>query len=311
MAAIETALPIRRGSRTALKEAVWGYVCVSPWIIGFIVFMVGPMMYSFYASFSKWNIIGTPEWVGLENYIAVFTDDDLFVRAVANTAYYAVVSVPLGLMAGLVLGLLLNANLRGINAFRTIYYLPAVLPVVSVTLLWQWILNPREGIINKTLELVGVRGPRWLGDPQWAIPALIIMSLWGAGGGMIIYLAGLKAIPRHFYEAATIDGAGVWGRFWNITIPMLTPTLFFNLITGIIGAFQIFTTAFILFGAEGGSGGRLLFYVTYLYRRAFLSYQLGYGCALAWVLFVIILLVTLVVFRSSTAWVYYEGELRD
>jgi multiple sugar transport system permease protein len=300
----------RARSTVGQKEALWGYVCILPWIIGFVAFFLGPMLYSFYGSFTKWNIIGTPRWVGLENYLKIMTDDRLFGRAIRNTVYYTLVSVPLGLVAGLLVSLLLNVKVKGIQAYRTIYYLPSVLPVVSVVLLWQWIFNPRQGILNRILEVFGIEGPRWLADPDWAIPALIIMGLWGVGGGVVIYLAGLKSIPQHLYEAARIDGAGVWQRFIHVTLPMMTPTLFFNLITGIIGAFQIFTTAFILFGAQGGSGGNMLFFVTYLYRRGFVSFQLGYASALAWILFFIVLALTVLVFRSSAFWVYYEGELR-
>lgn len=293
------------------QEAFWGLLCISPWLLGFIIFTAGPIIVSIVMSFMRWDIISTPEWVGLKNYVTILTRDQLFAKSLRNTINYTVLAVPVGLVVGLAVGLLLNVPRRGIRIFRTIYYLPAVLPVVSVALLWTWLFNPYAGVINRLLGTIGIQGPKWLADPNWAMPTLILMSLWGVGGGTIIYLAGLKAIPAHLYEAALIDGAGVWARFCYVTLPMLSPTLFFNLITGLIGTFQVFTPVYILAGEHGGAGGVLLFYVLYLYRQAFRSFQMGYACALAWILFLLILGLTLLVFRSSSAWVYYEGELRQ
>jgi multiple sugar transport system permease protein len=238
----------------------------------------------------------------------MFTRDPLFWQSLKVTILYTVVYVPLELVGGLILALIMNQPLQFRGLLRTIYYLPSVLPGVAFVILWMWILHPDVGLINTLLSYVGITGPRWLVDPDWALPALLIMSLWGLGRSMVIYLASLQGIPRHLYEAAAIDGAGRWQSFWGITLPLLTPTIFFNLVLSIISTFQTFTSAYV--STDGGPLDSTLFYVLYLFRQAFQYFNMGYASALAWVLFLIILGLTLLVVRSSERWVYYEGERR-
>lgn len=296
----------RAMSKPARREAIEGYICILPWLLGFIVFVAGPIVASLIISFTRWDIVNPPSWIGPENYVKIFADDADFRQSLKVTVTYAVFSLPLHLVLGLGLSLLLNLRLRGMNIYRTLFYIPAVLPGVAVTLLWVWIFNPEFGIINYLLSLLGIEGPRWFYSPRWALPGLIIMGLWGVGGGAVIYLAGLQNIPPHLYEAAEIDGANAWHRFWRITLPLLTPTIFFQLVMGLIGTFQVFTEAYI--ATNGGPLKSTLFYMLYIYNHAFRSLRMGYGSALAWILTIIILLVTLLVFRSSPYWVYYESE---
>jgi len=229
----------------------------------------------------------------------------LFFKSIQVTTMYTLLSVPLGLAGGLLIALLMNQNLKGITVFRTIYYLPSVIAGVAVALLWQWIFNPNYGLINGMLSLVGIEGPKWIYTEDWVIPAYVIMSLWGVGASMIIYLAALQSVPTELYEAAALDGAGAIRRFQSITLPLISPVVFFNLIIGIINSFQIFTSVYIM--TQGGPNNGSLFFVLYIYRHAFEYFNTGYASALAWVLFIIIMLFTLFVFKFSKAWVYYEG----
>jgi len=290
------------------REAVRAYVFVSPWIIGFIVFTAGPMIASAYFSLTEYNVITSPRFIGLGNWVLMFTQDPLFWHSLKVTLTYAIVALPLGMVFGLALALLLNAKVPGLAVWRTIFYMPSVVSGVAVSVLWSYIFNPRFGIINWILSWFGIKGPGWLSNPDWALPALIIMSLWSVGGGMIIYLAGLQGIPTVLYEAATIDGANKLQQFWRITLPLITPVIFYNLVTGIIGTFQYFTQAYVM--TNGGPANATLFYNLYLYRNTFRYGRLGFGSAMAWFLLFIVLVMTLLVFRSSAAWVYYEGELR-
>lgn len=296
------------------RETLWGYVFISPWLIGFIVFTVGPMIASLVLSLTQYNITSPPMFIGLANYIKLFTADPRFWHSLGITVKFALVAIPLNLTFGFALALLLNQDVPGVPFWRTIYYLPSVIAGVAVAILWSLIFNPRFGILNWLLSLVGIHGPGWLASPDWAVPALIIMSLWSVGGGMIIYLSGLQSIPTAFYEAAQIDGANAMQRLFYITIPLMSPVIFYNLVIGIIGTFQYFTEVYVITAtADTGLGGPLestLFYNVYLYSNAFRYLNMGYASALAWVLFVIVLLLTLLVFRSSALWVYYEGELR-
>lgn len=299
----------RRGLLSArAKENLTGWLWASPWVLGFLIFTLGPMLASVYFSFTDFPVISPPKWVGLENYRTMLSDDKSIFQALKVTTIYAVVAIPLNLSLGFFLAILLNQPIKGVAVWRTVYYLPAVVSGVAVALLWQWIFNTDFGLANWLLSLIGIKGPRWLLDPGWALPALIIMSMWGVGGGMIINLAGLQSVPTHLYEAAEIDGAGVWRRFWTVTVPMVSPVIFFNLVMGIIGALQTFTQAFIMTG--GGPREATYFYMLHLYNNAFQWLKMGYAAALAWVLFFYILFLTLLVIRSSSAWVYYEGELR-
>jgi len=305
----------RKRSRVAWREALEGYFCISPWLIGFVIFTAAPLVASLYMSFTSWTVTYAPRWIGLENYRYMLVDDGRFWKALYNTFYYIFLAVPLYTVGGLLTALLMNVNLAGIRLFRTIWYLPAILPTVGTALLWVWLLNPEYGLINRALGLVGIVGPRWLSSEEWAKPGIILMGLWGVGGAMVVYLAGLKNIPRDLYEAAEVDGAGLWTRFWAITLPMLSPVIFFNLIMQIIGAFQVFSSVFILTSGgvgekPGGPADATLFYVLYLYQQGFQQFRMGYASALAWVLMLLSLLVTLVQFKLAGRWVYYEGLVR-
>jgi multiple sugar transport system permease protein len=296
------------------KEALMGWIFAAPWIIGFLVFTAGPMLYSFYTSFTDYNIIRAPQWVGLRNYENLFTNDPNFYKSLYNTIWMVVVRTPLVVLVSMSIAILLNMDLPGERFFRSTIYLPNVLSGIAAIFLWKWILAP-NGLFNRGLDVFGINGPGWFVDPQWTKPGLTIMGLWWVGGNVLIFLAGLKGIPRSLYEAASIDGAGDWDKVWNVTLPLLTPTIFFEVITGLIGAFQIFSTAYILAGADasfGGPGGSMLFYVLHLYNRAFGrsgsgGFQMGYASAMAWILFAIILLITFIQLRLANRWVHYES----
>ena len=290
------------------KERRDAYLFILPWILGFLIFTVGPMLGSLYISFTRWEIVTPSVWVGLGQYERLFTDDR-FYKSLYNTAYYVFLGVPLHLFFALMAALAMNLDLRGIRIFRTLYYVPSLTPVVANSILWMWIFHSQWGLANGFLSWFGLEGLYWLQDPKLAKASLIIMSFWTIGGQMVILLAGLKGIPRTLYEAAEIDGANFWFRFWNVTLPLLTPALFFNFIIAIIGAFQVFTQAFIM--TEGGPSYSTLFYLLYLYRMAFENFRMGYASAMAWVLFVIILIFTALQFRLSNRWVFYEGELQN
>ncbi len=297
------------------RESLWGYLFISPWIIGFLLFTLGPMLASLVFSFTDYKIISPPVFTGLSNFIKIFTNDPDFWRSLAITTKYAVLAIPLNLTFGFALAFLLNQKVPGMAVWRTIFYIPSVLAGVAVAILWGLIFNPKYGILNWVLGLFGINGPGWLSSPDWALPALILMSLWSVGGGMIIYLSGLQSIPTTLYEAAQLDGANGWQQFFRITVPLMSPVILYNLVVGIIGTFQYFTEVYVLTsGITGGIGGpakSTLFYNIYLYSNAFRYMNMGYASALAWILFVIVLLMTLLVFRSSAAWVYYEGELQN
>lgn len=295
------------GRRKLSREAIWGYVFVGPWIIGFLVFTLGPVVASFGLSFMDYELISAPTWRGLGNYGELLTRDRLFRLSLYNTVYYTLFSVPLGIIVAFLLALLLNVQLPGMNLYRTVFYLPAVSAGVSVSLLWIWLFNSRFGLINFLLRSIGLPGPGWLVDPSWAKPAFILMSVWGVGGTVVIFLAGLQGVPRSLYEAAEIDGANTLQRFRHVTIPMMTPVIFFNMLVGIIGSFQVFTAAYVMTG--GGPQYSTLFYVLYLFRQGFKLLRMGYAAAMAWILFIIIVVLTLIQLRLSTKWVYYEGEL--
>ena len=289
-------------------ESTSGLLFITPWILGFLIFSLGPMIASLYLSFCKYDL-HTLEWVGGENYRRLLTADPLFWRALQNTVIYVALSVPLGLAGSLAIALLLNQNVRGQRVFRTFFYLPSLVPAVASSLLWLWVLNSENGLLNYGLMFLGVPHnscPRWLEDPAWTLPAFAMMSLWGIGGArMIIFLAGLQGISESYYEAAHIDGASSTQKFLFITLPMLSPTIFFNLILGIIGSFQVFTSAYVM--TSGGPGNASLFYVLYLFRNAFEYFKLGKASAMAWILFALLLGFTVVQFKNARRWVHYEG----
>ena len=260
---------------------------------------------SLYMSFTKWDLLTDPTWVGFENYVRAFTDDPLFYQSLKVTFVYSLFSVPLGLILSLGIAILLNQISRGVKFYRTVYYLPVIVSGVAMMVLWAYIFNPQMGLLNQLLKLVGVTGPGWIYDPKWAMSSLIIMSFWNIGGTIIIWLAGLTGVDEQLYESARLDGANRWQQFANITVPALSPTIFFNLINGIIGALQTFNQAYIM--TDGGPKNSTLFFNFYLWKKAFKDFEMGYASALAWVLFIIIMILTLIVFRSSAMWVYYES----
>ncbi len=290
-------------SKRAKREAWLGYVFLLPWIVGFVAFTGGPIIASAVISLTKWPIIASPKFIGLDNY-AHLIKDPFFWQSLKVTAIYMVV-IPLHIMVGLFIATLLNSKIKALSFFRVLYYLPCVVTGVAVSLLWVWIFNSRFGIFNLLLSKVGIRGPAWLASEAWVLPAFIIMGMWGVGAPMLIYLAGLQNIPTSLYEAATVDGANLWQKFLHITLPGISSILLFNLIMAIIGTFQIFTPAFIMTG--GGPNYASLFYVLYLYRNAFEWFKMGYASALAWVLFLIIIIVVVIMLRLSRKWVYYAG----
>jgi multiple sugar transport system permease protein len=297
-------------SRWRRRQALEGYLFAAPWIVGFLTFTAGAMAYAVWMSFQKWNLLTPPQFVGLANYHKAFARDPLFWKSLSNTAYYAFVSVPLRILVALLLATLLNQPVRGLPLFRTIFYLPSVVTGVATSMLWMLLLNPDVGGINYVLRRLGVaHPPGWLTDETWAMPSLILMSLWSVGGMMLIFLAGLQGIPAELQDAAYVDGAGAWHRFRHITLPLLTPTILFNLVISVIASFQVFTQTYIMTG--GGPANATLTYVLYLYRNAFEFFKMGYASALAWILFFIILALTGLILRSSALWVYYEGERRE
>jgi multiple sugar transport system permease protein len=302
-----------RGWSIQKREAAAAYFFLSPWIIGFLFLTLGPMLASLYFSFTDYDIISPPQWIGFENYGRLM-QDDLFWHSWRVTLYFAALALPLSLVIGLLLAVLLNQKIPFVRVWRTLYFLPSVLTGVAVTLLWVILLNPRQGVINQLLKLIGINGPSWLHDPDWAVPSLVIISLWGVGQTMIIYLAGLQGVPTDLYDAAKVDGASVTQRFRFITLPMMSPVIFYNLVLGLIATLNYFTQAYIAGSAVDESMGAparsTLFYNLYLYHSAFNFFEMGYASAMAWILFVIVLLLTLLVFRSANTWVHYEGDLR-
>ncbi|MDI7275973.1 MAG: sugar ABC transporter permease [Anaerolineae bacterium] len=297
--------------RRELRKVVVGLLFIAPWAIGFLWLTVYPMLASLFYSFTDYPLLGAPKWAGLANFQEMFFRDKLYWVSVRNTLYYALVSVPLYTVFGIGLALLLNRRVSGMSIYRTLYYVPTVVPGVASVMLWAWILNPQVGLVNSLLGMIGIRGPGWLSDPYWAKPSLILLGMWGAGGSTVIYLAGLQDIPAHLYEAASLDGANPLQKSWFVTLPLLTPTILFNLVMGLIAAFQYFTQAFVAgafegpLGVFGGPLNALLFYNLYLYRNAFSYFRMGYASAMAWVLLVFVLALTLGIFRTTGRWVHY------
>jgi len=297
----------KKRSFMARREAIAFYLFISPWILGFTIFMAGPIISSLILSLTNYSIISKPQFIGLDNYKALF-QDRLFIKSLSNTSFYAALFIPFAIVASFTLAMMLNQDVQGLAFYRTIYYLPTVVPIVASAILWLWLFNPQWGLINMGLRIIGIKGPGWLVSEQWAKPAIVLMSIWGVGTWIIIYLAGLQGVPKQFYEAAEIDGASKLQRFMYITIPMMTPTIFFTLIIGLIGAFQVFTQAYIM--TNGGPVNATLFYALYMYRNAFNYLKMGYASAMAWILFIIILLLTLLQFKLAGRWVHYEAEAK-
>jgi multiple sugar transport system permease protein len=296
----------KKWSPSQKKEAMWGLLFVSPFIIGFLGFMFLPMMFSFIGSFTNYNITSRMDFIGLTNFRRMFTQDELFTTSLYNTAYYVLFNVPLTAIGSVFLAVLLNRQIRGIRLFRTIFYLPAVLSGVAVYVLWMQLLSPSTGLINTILSWVGISGPSWLFDPQWTKPALIIMRLWSVGGAMLLYLATLQNVPKQLYESAEVDGAGFTRQFFHITLPMITPIIFYDVVTSTIGAFQIFQEAYVM--TEGGTGGpanSLLFYNLHMWNQAFVAYNMGYAMAMSMILFLIVLTLTFINLKLAPRWVHY------
>ena len=280
-------------------------MAIAPWLVGFVLFTAGPILISLWASFTDWDLLTAPQWVGLDNYRNLATDPT-FIQSIKVTLAYTALYVPLDLIGGLLLALLVRPRLKGIGIFRTIFYLPTVFSGVAFVVVWLWMLNPNGGLINLVLGWFGIEGPRWLLDPKYALWSLVMMSFWGWGRSMALYLGGMQSIPGELYEAASMDGAGSVRQFFKITLPLLSPTIFFNLVLSIIATFQSFTSAFV--ATNGGPLDSTLFLVLYIYRQAFEYFHMGYAAALAWVLFAIILVLTLLLLRSQKFWVFYLGD---
>ena len=292
------------------REALAGYAYLSPWIIGFLVFAGGPIIASAYWSFTIYNVLRPPRFVGFDNYIYMFTKDDLFIPSIVRTFYFAVLSVPLAMVLSLLVAMLLNQKLIANTVWRTMFFLPTLTPVVAAAILWRWMMNPDVGLLNFLLLQVGIKGPGWLSSIEWAIPSLALVSLWVSVGGsrMIIFLAGLQDVPKELVEAADIDGAGRWAKFWHVTLPLVTPTVFFNLVLGVIFALRTFDLAFV--STQGGPARATWFISLHIYQNAFVSFDMGMASALAWVFLLILFVLTFLQFKFSGSWVYYAGERR-
>ncbi|HBY97920.1 MAG TPA: ABC transporter permease [Chloroflexi bacterium] len=303
----ERAQPTRRPRPLSLKsrQALWGYIFILPWLLGFLLFTAGPILAVFYLGFTEYSVFSPPSWVGLKNYSKIFADDPLFVTSLGNTLYYVALSVPGQIVLAFFVALLLNSRIRGLGIYRTIFYLPVIVPYVVTSVLFLWILDPQVGILKYFLSGVGLPSPQWFQSETWSKPGIVLLSLWYMGTYMLIFLAGLQGIPEHLYEAADLDGATARQKLFSITIPLMTPTIFFNLINGIINSFQVFTFAYII--TKGGPLNSTLFYVLYIYRQAFEFFHMGYASALATILFVLVLGVTVLMFRWSRSWVFYEA----
>jgi len=286
-----------------------GLLFAAPWIAGFLVFEAYPLVMSFYYAFTEFNVLNPPVWSGLSNYRELFFEDPLFWKSLYNTLYFAAFSVPLSLAASLGIAILLNQKVPGIAVFRTIFFLPSIVPLVASAVLWMWVLNPDSGLINSLLhQAFGIEGPGWIADEHWSKPSLILMSLWGIGAAMVIFLAGLGEVPQTLYEVAELDGAGLWGKFRHVTLPMMTPTILFNLVMGLIASFQYFTQVYVMTGGKGTPVDSTMFYALYLYRSSFYYLRMGYASAMAWMLFLVILGATVAVLVSSKRWVFYQGD---
>ncbi|QHT63220.1 sugar ABC transporter permease [Paenibacillus lycopersici] len=289
------------------KMALYGVLFASPWIIGILTFSAYPLIMSIYYSFTTYSILDHGQWVGFGNYKELM-GDTTFKIAIYNTLYYTLISVPLNIAVGVGLALLLNTKIKGQGIYRTLFFIPSLVPAVATTIIWLWLLNPQFGLVNYWLEQIGIPGPPWLGSESWSKPSLILMSLWGVGQAIVIYLAGLQDIPQDYYEAADIDGASTLRKLRHITLPLMTPVIFFNLIMGVIGTMQNFVLPYTLTNGTGSPADSLMFYVMYLYQNAFLYLKMGYASAMAWILFLMVVALTALIFISQKRWVHYQGK---
>ncbi|MBV7337406.1 sugar ABC transporter permease [Chloroflexi bacterium TSY] len=298
------------GLKSALevREAQWGYIFLLPWVLGLAIFILGPIIVSAFFSVTEYDVLSSPRYIGAANYTKAFFEDRQFWPSMGRTLRYALIVVPVGLVGSLLLAVLLNQGIKGTTLFRTLFFLPSLTPAVALALLWTWLFHPNVGPINVALGWIGIDGPGWLSSKEWALPSIIIISLWASLGGntMLIFLAGLQGVPQELYEAAEIDGAGSFAKFMNVTLPMISPTLLFNLILGVIGALKVFTLAFV--ATLGGPSYATWFYALHIYRQAFEYFRMGYGSALAWIFVLLLLFFTYLQMNWSRRWVYYAGE---
>ncbi len=299
--------PPRRRLSATTRNTINGLLFALPWLVGLTMFWIYPIFASAYYSFTEFNGVQDPKWVGFHNYVQLFTNDPDFLRAVGNTLFFAGISIPLAIIFSFALAMLLNAKIRFQVVYRTIYFLPTLVPEVALALVWVYLFTPVTGLINLPFNWLGVRGPCWLACERWSRQTMILLALWIIGQQIVLYLAGLQDVPQDLYDAADVDGAGFWRKFRNVTLPMMTPVIFFHLVTSVIGALQFFTIPYIMVGGTGGPGQSLLFYSIYLYKQAFQYFSMGYASALAWLLFMVALLITLLIFRSARLWVFYGG----
>ena len=303
-------IPSFKNMTSRQREALQGYLYISPWFFGFLIFTAGPLIASLGLSFTDWGLISAPTFVGLDNYESLWADP-VYKIAIEVTAKFTLIRVPLIIGLSLSVALLMTRPVPGIRVFRTLYYLPAVIGGVPMAMIWAWVLNPDYGIMNRLLEFAGTTGPNWLGDPNWALAAIIMISVWDIGFPMIVFIAGLQNIPPILYEAATLDGASSWHKLRHVTLPLLSPTIFFMLVMQIIASFQTFDVIYVVSNGRGDPLRSTLMYLLYFYRTTFVRLKAGYGSAMVWVLFIIIMAFTLLMFKSSSLWVYYESEVKN
>jgi multiple sugar transport system permease protein len=296
--------------KNGTREALTGYLFISPWIIGFIVLSLGPIIASLFLSLTEYQLVDPPKFIGISNYVTAFTNDELFWPSLRRSFVFVLLDVPIGIVMSLILAVFLDQKVRGTNVFRTLFFLPSVTPTVAAIFFWLWILQPEWGPMNWALSLVGIRGPAWFASTDWSIPSLVIMDLWATVGGtrMILFLAGLQGIPTELLEAAMVDGARPWDKFRHVTLPMLTPTIFFVSVLTIIFGLRVFTSAYV--GTGGGPAYSTWFYTFHLFKQAFQFFSMGYASALGWIFFVLLLGLTFLQFRGQAHWVHYEGERR-
>jgi multiple sugar transport system permease protein len=299
-------------SRRLSEETLAGWTTISPWLLGFVVFTAFPFLASLYFSFTKYDVLNPPEWVGTENYERLLTGDRLFPLALRNTFVYALMYVPLHVISSLGVAMLLEKARHLKGFFRTAFYLPAITPAVATAYLWVWMLNPNDGVINQGLRFLHLPAPAWTVDPMWTKPSIVMSQIWMMGAAMIMFLAALQGVPRDLYEAAKLDGAGAWERFKSVTFPMISGVTFFVTTISVISSLNVFTQGYVMFDKDGGPQNSALFVVMYLFKRAFGSgyFQMGYASAIAWLLFLIILVVTFIQFKFSSRWVYYEHQAK-
>lgn len=307
MASIAPSAPQRTRLSPRTRHTINGLLFASPWLIGLTIFWIYPTLASAYYSFTKFNGVQNPEWIGVANYVELFTNDSNFWDAVYNTLYFAVVSIPLAILFAFALALMLNAKIHGQVVYRTIYFLPTLVPEVALALVWVYLFTPGTGLVNRPFDWLGIRGPCWLSCPAWSRQTIVLLALWIIGQQIVLYLAGLQDVPQDLYDAADVDGANFWHKFRNVTVPIMTPVIFFHLVTSVIGALQFFTVPYIMTGGTGFPANSTLFYSIYMYKNGFQYFKMGYASAMAWLLFIVTLIVTLIIFRTARLWVFYSG----